>query len=124
VSVSVNIENLMWRWSDYKANWKKIFFVPPVRESGQNKAMFKWINRGSIAGIVIQKTPLNLSLIRGEIEQILPLNKGELEGVYSSFLQNCIKEEKILPLTLAKVLKYNLEDIWFKGNIKNLEIQY
>jgi hypothetical protein len=30
------------------------------------------------------------------------------------FLQSCIKEEKILALTLAKVLRYNLEEIGFK----------
>jgi hypothetical protein len=31
----------MWRGSDYKAQREKIFFCPPVRESGQNKALFK-----------------------------------------------------------------------------------
>jgi dihydroorotase-like cyclic amidohydrolase len=109
VSVSVNIENLMWRWSDYKANWKKIFFVPPIRESGQNKAMFKGINRGSVAGI-------NLSWkLKAESWK---------EDDEIKFLQSCIKEEKILPLTLAKVLKYNLEDVWFRGNVKKIEIEY
>jgi len=51
VSASVKIENLMWRWSDYKRMWSKIFFNPPIRESWEVKAMFKWINRWSIAGI-------------------------------------------------------------------------
>lgn len=103
VTVSVNIENLIWRWSDYKANWKKIFFIPPVRESGQNKAMFKWINRWSIASIFIKnfENPKNIE-----------------------FLENCIKQEKILPLTFAKVLNYNLEEIWFSGEEKNLIINY
>ena len=102
VTVSVNIENLIWRWSDYKAMKEKIFFVPPIRESWQNKAMFKWINRGSIAWIYIDKFK----------EENL------------NFLWNCIKEEKILPLTLSKVLKYNLEDIGFTGRINPLEINY
>lgn len=103
VTVSVNIENLIWRWSDYKANWKKIFFIPPVRESGQNKAMFKWINRWSIASIFIK-----------DFE-----NTKNIE-----FLENAIKEEKILPLTFAKVLNYNLEEIWFSWEEKKLIINY
>lgn len=41
VTVSCHIENLMWRGSDYKAQRDKIFFCPPIRESGQNKALFK-----------------------------------------------------------------------------------
>jgi hypothetical protein len=41
VTVSVKIENLIWKGSDYKAQKQNIFFIPPVRESGQNKAMFK-----------------------------------------------------------------------------------
>jgi hypothetical protein len=40
------------------------------------------------------------------------------------FFQICIKEEKILPLTLAKVLKYNLEDIWFNWKVEKFEIGY
>lgn len=102
VTVSVNIENLIWRWSDYKAMKKEIFFVPPVRESWQNKAMFKWINRWSIAWIYIKN-----------------FNEKNIE-----FLSNSIKEEKILALTIAKVLKFNLEDIGFSWNIKSLEIKY
>ncbi len=102
VTVSVNIENLIWRWSDYKANWKNIFFVPPVRESWQNKWMYKWINRWSIAWIYIKN-----------------YNKKNIE-----FLQKTIKNEQILPLTFAKVFKYNLEKIWFTWNIKSLEINY
>lgn len=102
VSVSVNIENLIWRWSDYKSNWKKIFFVPPIRESWQNKAMFKWINKGSIAGINIK-------------------NSDDLSKI---FLKESIVLEKIMPLTLAKVLKYNIEDIWFSWEDKYLEIDY
>ena len=45
VTVSCHIENLMWKGSDYKAMREKIFFCPPVRESGQNKALFKGITR-------------------------------------------------------------------------------
>ncbi len=102
VTVSVNIENLMWRWSDYKANWKKIFFIPPVRESWQNKAMFKWINRWSISWIYI----------------------SEYNSENMKFLEESIKKEQILPVTLAKVLKYNLLDIGFNWKIKELYIQY
>jgi dihydroorotase-like cyclic amidohydrolase len=106
VSASVNIENLMWKWSDYKSNWEKIFFVPPIRESGQNKAMFKGINRGSIAGINLEQKEENWKLKMKE------------------FLKFCIKEECILPLTLAKILKYNLEEIWFDWKFETLEIEY
>lgn len=106
VTVSVNIENLIWRWSDYKANWKSIFFIPPVRESGQNKAMFKWINRWSIAGIFISW--------KSGSEEVLGLD----------FLEKCIQEEKILPLTLAKVLNYNLKEIWFNWKEKKVEIKF
>ena len=45
VTVSCYVENLMWRGSDYKAQRDNIFFCPPVRESGQNKALFKGITR-------------------------------------------------------------------------------
>lgn len=102
VSVSVNIENLIWRGSDYKAHREKIFFIPPVRESGQNKALFKWINRGSIASIYIK----------------------EFWKTEKDFLEKSIQEEKILPITLGKVLKYNLEKIWFTGEEKELVINY
>lgn len=102
VTVSVNIENLIWRWSDYKANWKKIFFLPPVRESWQNKAMFKWINRWSIAWVYIKK----------------------YDDKNIEFLENSIKNEQILPLTFASVLKYNLFDIWFNWTKKELIINY
>jgi hypothetical protein len=45
VTVSVKIENLIWKGSDYKRMKEKIFFIPPPRESGQNRAMFKGITR-------------------------------------------------------------------------------
>jgi len=102
VTVSVKIENIMWKWSDYKAMRDKIFFNPPIRESWQVKAMFKWINRGVTAGIYIED-------FNSEIEV---------------FLSNCVKEEKILPITLAKVLKYNLEEIWFEWISKKLTVKY
>lgn len=102
VSVSVNIRNLMWRWSDYKRFWKNIFFIPPIREAGQVKAMFKWVNRWSIAWIFIE------SLWDDE----------------KTFLQNQIKEEHILPLTMAKVLNYNYEDLGLECWKVNIEINY
>jgi hypothetical protein len=102
VTASVKIENIMWKWSDYKAQGEKIYFNPPVRESWEVKAMFKWINRWVTAGIYIsKKTP--------EIE---------------SFLSEQVKTEKILPIAISKLLKYNLESIWFTGRDEELVIEY
>ena len=102
VTVSVKIENLMWKWSDYKRMREKIFFCPPIRESGENKAMFKWINRGVIAGI----------------------DFWEMSPEKISFLTASITDEKILPITLAKTLKYNLEDIGVNWDIWNFELEF
>jgi len=102
VTCSVKVENLIWKWSDYKAQRSKIFFNPPIRESGQVKAMFKWINRWVIAWIYIWDYTKEVKV----------------------FLWDCIKLEKILALTLSKVLKFNLVDIWFKWNKKELVIDY
>lgn len=102
VTASVNIENLMWRWSDYKREWKKIFFVPPIREAGLTKAMFKWINRGVTSSIFIEK----------------------LTSEKINFLKNCLLEEHILSLTMWKVLKYNLEEIWFEWEEVEFVIEY
>jgi dihydroorotase-like cyclic amidohydrolase len=112
VTVSVKIENLMWKWSDYKAMKDKIFFNPPIRESGQVKAMFKWINRWVIAWIYISHSPAS----RGELEV--------LDEKIENFLWHCIKEEKILSLTLWNVLNYNYLQIWFLGDKKELIINY
>jgi len=102
VTVSCHIENLMWKGSDYKAQKEAIFFCPPIRESGQNKALFKWITRGVIAGI--------------ELENITPEKE--------KFLWDCIREEKILPLHMWKVLSYNLSQIGFEWEKRDLHIQY
>ncbi len=102
VTVSVKIENIMWKWSDYKAQRSNIFFNPPIRESGQVKAMFKWINRWVIAWIYI-------SIFNEEVE---------------NFLWNCLREEKILSLTLGEVLNFNLLNIWFSGKQKELIVNY
>jgi len=102
VTVSIKIENLIWKWSDYKAQRDKIFFIPPVRESWQNKAMFKWINRWVIAWIHIEK-----------------FDEQKLD-----FLQKCICEEKILPITMSKVLNYNLEQIWYIWEKRELVVVY
>lgn len=102
VTVSVKIENLMWKWSDYKRMRDKIFFNPPIRESGQVKAMFKWINRWVIAGI-------HISNFDESIEE---------------FLWDCVRQEKILSLTFWKILSYNLLQIWFLWNKKELIINY
>ncbi len=102
VTVSCHIENLMWRGSDYKAMRGKLFLNPPIRESGQNKAIFKWITRGVIAGI--------------ELWEFTP-EKQE-------FISDCIRQEKILPIHMGKVLKYNLEDTGFEGEVGELKVEY
>lgn len=102
VTASVKIENIMWKGSDYKAQWENIHFNPPIRESGEVKAMFKWINRWVTAWIYIKKKTPEIEL----------------------FLSEQVKTEKILPLTLTKLLKYNLESIWFIGNNEELIIEY
>jgi len=102
VSVSVKIENLMWRGSDYKRMWKEIFFNPPIRESWQVKAMFKWINRWVTAGIYIE----------------------DFDDKKIKFLNEQIKSEHILPIIMAKVLNYNLVDFWFRSVESDFIIQY
>jgi dihydroorotase-like cyclic amidohydrolase len=102
VTVSVNLENLMWKWSDYKKMKSDIFFIPPVRESSQNKAMFKWINRWVTAWIHITK----------------------FWNSEKQFLSEQIYNEKILPLTMGKVLFYNLDDAGVVEKSDDLEIQY
>ncbi|PID86314.1 hypothetical protein CSB08_00945 [Candidatus Gracilibacteria bacterium] len=102
VTVSVKIENIMWKGSDYKRMGDKIFFNPPIRESGQVKAMYKGINKGIISNIYFKK----------------------LENEHKNFLEKLIKEEHLLGITLAKLLKYNLEDIGFKGKNSELVINY
>ncbi len=102
VTVSVKVENLMWKGSDYKRMWKQIFFNPPIRESGQVKAMFKWINRWVTAWIYVEN------------------KTQEIED----FLWNCIKEEKILSLHISKLLKYNLEQIWFSWENTEFIVDY
>jgi hypothetical protein len=92
----------MWKGSDYKAQWEKIHFNPPIRESWEVKAMFKWINRWVTAGIYISKKTSEIEL----------------------FLSEQIKTEKILPLAIAKLLKYNLESIWFIWKDTELIVEY
>lgn len=98
VSASVKIENLMWRGSDYKRMGEKIYFIPPIREAGEVKAMFKWINRWSIAGLYLWN-----------------MNQEKQD-----FLNFSLTNEDIIALNLAKVLSYNLKDaglIWEKKEI-------
>ena len=102
VSVSVKIENIMWRGSDYKAMWKKIFFNPPIRESWEVKNMFKWINRGVTAWIFIEN----------------------FDEEKKDFLQEELKQEHILPITMAKVLNYNLADFWFSWEESEFILEY
>lgn len=102
VSVSVNIENLIWRWSDYKREWKKIFFIPPIREAWLTKAMFKWVNRWVIAWINIKN-----------------LDENKID-----FLRNCLIEENLLSITLSKVLYHNLINIWFNWYNTDFIVDY
>lgn len=102
VSASVKIENLMWRWSDYKRMWKDIYFIPPVREAGQVKAMFKWINRWSIAGIYL----------------------WEMNAEKENFLNFSLTNEDIIALNLAKVLSYNLKEAWLSWEEKEIILNY
>jgi len=102
VTVSCKIENLMWKGSDYKAQRKNIFFNPPIRETGQNKALFKWITRGVIAGI--------------ELWEFTP-EKQE-------FIAECVREEKILPLFMGKILKYNVEQAGLEWDMHELHVWY
>ncbi len=112
VTVSCYIENLMWKWSDYKRMGKKIFFCPPIRSSSHNKALFKGITRGVIAGI-----DMNQNTNGSDILEDMPVD-------YNQFLWDCIRTEKILPLHMGKILKYNLEDMWCMWKIKQLQISY
>lgn len=105
VTASCNIENLIWKGSDYKAQREKIFFCPPIRETGNNKALFKWITRGVIAGIEISPDSWE-------------------SGLAEQFLWDCIREEKILPLFMGKILKYNIEDAGLVGDIAEIKINY
>ena len=102
VSASVKIENIMFRWSDYRAMGKKIFFNPPIRESWEVKNMFKWINRWVTAWIYIEN----------------------FDKEKQDFLNKEIIEEHILPITLAKVLNYNLVDFGFEGDKSDFVISY
>lgn len=102
VTVSCRIENLMWKGSDYKAQREKIFFCPPIRETGQNKALFKWITRWVIAWIEL----------------------WEFTQEKQEFIATCVRQEKILPLFMGKVLKYNLEESGLIWEIWNIQVKY
>ncbi len=102
LSASVKIENLMWRGSDYKRMWEKIYFIPPIREAGEVKAMFKWINRGSIAGLYI----------------------WEMNQEKQDFLNFSLTNEDIIALNLAKVLSYNLKDAGLIWEEKEIILNY
>ncbi|MCP4523772.1 MAG: hypothetical protein GY828_06175 [Candidatus Gracilibacteria bacterium] len=102
VTVSVKIENLMWKGSDYKRMKEEIFFNPPIRESGQVKSLYKGINRGLICGIYI----------------------SDLNQEITDFITLCIQEERILPIQLAKLLNYNISEVGILGEKHELIIQY
>jgi len=102
VSVSVKIENIMYRWSDYKRLGKTIFFNPPIRESWQVKGLYKWINRWVIVGLYVQT----------------------IDEKITDFLTEQITSENIPVIILAKILSYNLEEIWIIGQKKDLIISY
>lgn len=114
ISASVDIKNLVWKWSDYKKMWKEIFFIPPIREAWQVKSMYKWINRWSIAWIYINIPPWQRGL--GGF--------WDTNFDYKNFLEKQILEEHILPITLAKVLNYNYEDLWILWEKISFEMKY
>jgi hypothetical protein len=127
VTVTCHIENLMWKGSDYKAQREKIFFCPPIRESGQNKALFKGITRGIIAGIDFSQKNVGVSLV--DTLEISQQNQtsGQAQSLplqYQKFLQDCIIQEHILPLQMGKILKYNLQDAGFTGGERELQVKY
>ena len=80
----------------------KIFFVPPIREAWMTKAMFKWINRWVTASINIEN-----------------LNEENI-----NFLKNCLLQEHILALSLAKILSFNLKEIWFFWTQSDIVFEY
>lgn len=82
--------------------WKDIYFIPPVREAGQVKAMFKWINRWSIAGIYL----------------------WEINAEKENFLNFSLTNEDIIALNLAKVLSYNLKEAWLSWDEKEIILNY
>jgi|GEM_PF-558716 len=102
ISASVHVENLMWKGSDYKRMGEKIFFLPPIRSAGETKAMFKGINRGVTAHIHIPKFSEDVRI----------------------FLEDCVKNEHILPLTLGKVLHYHISHMGISANTKEIDILY
>lgn len=102
ISASVKIENLMWRGSDYKRMGEKIYFIPPIREAGEVKAMFKWINRWSIAWLFL----------------------WDINQEKQDFLNFSLTNEDIIALNLAKVLSYNLKDEWFTWEEKEIILNY
>jgi len=63
--------------------------------------MFKWINRGVIAWISVNK----------EVDSKI-------------FFKNQILEENILPITLSKVLNYNLVDFGIKWKEFDMIIEF
>lgn len=102
-SASVYIENLMWRGSDYKRMREKIFFCPPIRESGQVKSLFTGINRGSIAGLVC----------------------WDIHQEKIDFLSQSLLEEHILPITLWKVVYHNFMDIGLScRQVQDIQISF
>lgn len=102
VTVSVKIENLEWKGSDYKSQKEKIFFIPPPRESGHNKALFKGINRWLIAWVY------SLGITEWQ----------------KKYLQDLVKSESILPLRMAEILNFNFSDIWFDFDELDFIISY
>lgn len=102
ISASVNMFNLMWRWSDYKRMWEKIFTCPPIRESWQVKSLFTWINRGVVSWVVMDT-----------------FTQEE-----KNFLDLVLREEQILPLTLSKVLNYNFQDFGFSWKKQDYTFNY
>jgi len=102
LSASVHVENLIWKGSDYKRMGEKIFFLPPIRSAGETKAMYKGINRGVTAHIHIPHFSEDIRI----------------------FLENCVKNEHILPLTLGKVLHHHVKNMGIESGKREIDIFY
>lgn len=102
VTVSVKLENLMWKGSDYKSQKEKIYFIPPPRESSNTKNLFKWINKWIISWIYLENLNIDKEI----------------------FISDLIKNETILPIRMAEILNYNFSEIWFEFKTSDFIIEY
>lgn len=78
-----------------------------------------------IAGIDMNQSPVGAPLVGAQLYSNGAV--GYPQGIplqYQQFIGDCIRQEKILPIHMGKVLRYNLEDIGFEGEIGELRAKY